>query len=237
MPIIKNKINKGLANVLSEDALRKEVAKLSKRANTRLRAIEKAGLTEASETYRKLQGDEMAGASYIKYTKHGEMKFDTALKEKTLASLREEFEEIADFLNAYGSSVKGIKVRWKIPYDIHTKFREKEGRDPMSYVTFSRYFSDLAYDKIRKMYGSDQAIVIVEDLLESSEGNWAIVEEMVDRLEEAQQKTGEVSFKTAQRIKKGVIKEYHEKIRADALINTYSSEDLTPEDIKMLDGI
>ena len=237
MPIIKNKINKGLANVLSETALRKEVAKLSKRANTRLRAIEKANLTEASETYRKLQADEYSGASYIKQTKHGEMKFDTALKEKTLASLREEFEEIVDFLNAYGSSVKGIKERWKTPYEIHMKFREKEGRKPMSYAKFSRYFSDIAYEKLRSMFGSDQAMIIVEDLLETSEGNWEIVEEMVNRLEEIQSKTGEVSFKTAERIKMGLIKEYHEKIKEDAKINTYSSEDLSPEDIKLLDGI
>ena len=165
------------------------------------------------------------------------MKFDTALKEKTLASLREEFEEIVDFLNAYGSSVKGIKERWKTPYEIHMKFREKEGRKPMSYAKFSRYFSDIAYEKLRSMFGSDQAMIIVEDLLETSEGNWEIVEEMVNRLEEIQSKTGEVSFKTAERIKMGLIKEYHEKIKEDAKINTYSSEDLSPEDIKLLDGI
>ena len=65
-----------------------KVANEAKRANTRLRAIEKANLTNTSayENVRRMGFDD---SKYISYTKNGEIKFRTDVSKMSESELKE----------------------------------------------------------------------------------------------------------------------------------------------------
>ena len=73
-----------------------KVASEAKRANTRLRAIEKANLTNTSayENVRRMVFDD---SKHIAYTKKGEIKFRTDVSKMTESELKEHQRVIEDF--------------------------------------------------------------------------------------------------------------------------------------------
>ena len=93
-----------------------KVASEAKRANTRLRAIEKANLTKTSayENVRRMGFDD---SKYIAYTKKGEIKFRTDVSKMSESELKEHQRVIEDFLQSKSSKVGEIKKRRQQAYD------------------------------------------------------------------------------------------------------------------------
>ena len=133
-----------------------KVASEAKRANTRLRAIEKANLTRTSayENVRRMGFD---GSNHIAYTKNGEIKFRTDVSKMTEQELKEHQRVIEDFLQSKSSKVGEIKKRRQQAYDKWKKEKERQGQNiDMDVNEFSEFWELSIIKKLKDAYGSEE---------------------------------------------------------------------------------
>ena len=138
-----------------------KVASEAKRANTRLRAIEKANLTNTSayENVRRMGFDD---SKYISYTKKGEIKFRTDVSKMSESELKEHQQIIEDFLQSKSSKVGEIKKRRQKAYDKWKKEKERQGQKiDMDVNEFSEFWELSIIKKLKDAYGSVEVEVMV----------------------------------------------------------------------------
>lgn len=138
-----------------------KVANEAKRANTRLRAIEKAKLTKTSayENVRRLGFD---GSKNIAYTKKGEIKFRTDVSKMSEEELKEHQRVIEDFLQSKSSKVGEIKKRRQQAYDKWKKEKERQGQTVDIGIDEFSEFWELSYiKKLKDILGSDEVELLV----------------------------------------------------------------------------
>ena len=138
-----------------------KVANEAKRANTRLRAIEKANLTKTSayENVRRLEFD---GSKNIAYTKKGEIKFRTDVSKMSEAELKEHQRIIEDFLQSKSSKVGDIKKRRQQAYDKWKKEKERQGQTiDIDIDDFSEFWELSNIKKLKDNLGSDEVELLV----------------------------------------------------------------------------
>ena len=138
-----------------------KVASEAKRANTRLRAIEKANLTKTSayENVRRMGFDD---SKYIAYTKNGEIKFRTDVSKMSESELKEHQRVIEDFLQSKSSKVGEIKKRRQQAYDKWKKEKERQGQNiDMDVNEFSEFWELSIIKKLKDAYGSEEVEYMV----------------------------------------------------------------------------
>lgn len=138
-----------------------KVASEAKRANTRLRAIEKANLTKTSayENVRRMGFD---GSKYISYTKNGEIKFRTDVSKMSESELKEHQRVIEDFLQSKSSKVGEIKKRRQKAYNKWKKEKERQGQKvDMDVNEFSEFWELSIIKKLKDAYGSEEVEYMV----------------------------------------------------------------------------
>ena len=138
-----------------------KVASEAKRANTRLRAIEKANLTKTSayENVRRLWFD---NSKNISYTKKGEIKFRTDVSKMSESELKEHQRVIEDFLQSKSSKVGEIKKRRQQAYDKWKKEKERQGQNiDMNVNEFSEFWELSIIKKLKNAYGSEEVEYMV----------------------------------------------------------------------------
>ena len=138
-----------------------KVANEAKRANTRLRAIEKANLTNTSayENVRRMGFDD---SKYISYTKKGEIKFRTDVSKMSESELKEHQRVIEDFLQSKSSKVGEIKKRRQQAYDKWKKEKERQGQNiDMDVNEFSEFWELSIIKKLKDAYGSEEVEYMV----------------------------------------------------------------------------
>ena len=138
-----------------------KVASEAKRANTRLRAIEKANLTKTSayENVRRMGFDD---SKHIAYTKKGEIKFRTDVSKMSESELKEHQRVIEDFLQSKSSKVGEIKKRRKQAYDKWKKEKERQGQNiDMDVNEFSEFWELSIIKKLKDAYGSEEVEYMV----------------------------------------------------------------------------
>ena len=138
-----------------------KVASEAKRANTRLRAIEKANLTKTSayENVRRMGFDD---SKHITYTKNGEIKFRTDVSKMTESELKEHQRVIEDFLQSKSSKVGEIKKRRQQAYDKWKKEKERQGQNiDMDVNEFSEFWELSIIKKLKEAYGSEEVEYMV----------------------------------------------------------------------------
>ena len=138
-----------------------KVANEAKRANTRLRAIEKANLTNTSayENVRRMGFDD---SKYISYTKNGEIKFRTDVSKMSESELKEHQRVIEDFLQSKSSKVGEIKKRRQQAYDKWKKEKERQGQNiDMDVNEFSEFWELSIIKKLKEAYGSEEVEYMV----------------------------------------------------------------------------
>lgn len=148
-----------------------KVASEAKRANTRLRAIEKANLTKTSayENIRRMGFDD---SKYIAYTKKGEIKFRTDVSKMSESELKEHQRIIEDFLESKSSKVGEIKKRRQQAYDKWKKEKERQGQNiDMDVNEFSEFWELSIIKKLKDAYGSEEV-----ELMVLSYGESAVIE-------------------------------------------------------------
>lgn len=145
-----------------------KVASEAKRANTRLRAIEKANLTKTSayENVRRMGFDD---SKHIAYTKKGEIKFRTDVSKMSEKELKEHQRVIEDFLYSKSSKVGEIKKRRQQAYDKWKKEKERQGQHiDMDVNEFSEFWELSIIKKLKDAYGSVEVEVMVLSYGEST---------------------------------------------------------------------
>ena len=138
-----------------------KVASEAKRANTRLRAIEKANLTRTSayENVRRMGFDD---SKHIAYTKKGEIKFRTDVSKMSESELKEHQRVIEDFLQSKSSKVGEIKKRRQQAYDKWKKEKERQGQNiDMDVNEFSEFWELSIIKKLKDAYGSEEVEYMV----------------------------------------------------------------------------
>ena len=145
-----------------------KVANEAKKANTRLRAIEKANLTNTSayENVRRMGFDD---SKNIAYTKKGEIKFRTDVSKMSESELKEHQRVIEDFLQSKSSKVGEIKKRRQKAYDKWKKEKERQGQNiDMDVNEFSEFWELSIIKKLKEAYGSVEVEVMVLSYGEST---------------------------------------------------------------------
>ena len=138
-----------------------KVASEAKRANTRLRAIEKANLTKTSayENVRRMGFDD---SKHIAYTKKGEIKFRTDVSKMSESELKEHQRVIEDFLQSKSSKAGEIKKRRQKAYDKWKKEKERQGQNiDMDVNEFSEFWELSIIKKLKDAYGSEEVEYMV----------------------------------------------------------------------------
>ena len=138
-----------------------KVANEAKRANTRLRAIEKANLTNTSayENVRRMAFDD---SNSIGYTKKGEIKFRTDVSKMSESELKEHQRVIEDFLQSKSSKAGEIKKRRQQAYDKWKAEKERQGQNvDMDVNEFSEFWELSIIKKLKDAYGSEEVELMV----------------------------------------------------------------------------
>lgn len=138
-----------------------KVANEAKRANTRLRAIEKAKLTKTSayENVRRMGFDD---SKNIAYTKKGEIKFRTDVSKMSESELKEHQRVIEDFLQSKSSKAGEIKKRRQQAYDKWKKEKERQGQNiDMDVNAFSEFWELSVIKKLKNAYGSTEVEIMI----------------------------------------------------------------------------
>ena len=138
-----------------------KVASEAKRANTRLRAIEKANLTNTSayENVRRMGFDD---SKHIAYTKNGEIKFRTDVSKMSESELKEHQRVIEDFLQSKSSKAGEIKKRRQKAYNKWKKEKERQGQNiDMDVDEFSEFWELSIIKKLKDAYGSEEVEYMV----------------------------------------------------------------------------
>ena len=145
-----------------------KVASEAKRANTRLRAIEKAKLTKTS-AYENVWRLGFDGSKNIAYTKNGEIKFRTDVSKMSESELKEHQRVIEDFLQSKSSKVGEIKKRRQQAYDKWKKEKERQGQTvDIDIDCFSEFWELSNIKKLKDNLGSDEVELLVSQYGEKS---------------------------------------------------------------------
>ena len=140
-----------------------KVANEVKKANTRLRAIEKANLTNTS-AYQNIRRMGFDDSKNISYTKKGEIKFRTDVSKMSETELKEHQRIIEDFLQSKSSKVGEIKKRRQQAYDKWKKEKERQGQNiDMDVNEFSEFWELSNIKKLKDSLGSDEVELLVSE--------------------------------------------------------------------------
>lgn len=140
-----------------------KVANEAKKANTRLRAIEKANLTNTS-SYQNICRMGFDGSKNISYTKKGEIKFRTDVSKMSESELKEHQRVIEDFLQSKSSKVGEIKKRRQQAYNKWKKEKERQGQTiNMDVNEFSEFWELSNIKKLKDNLGSDEVELLVSE--------------------------------------------------------------------------
>lgn len=157
----------------SRHDLAAEVAIMAKRANQRLREIEKQGLQAPSHAYRYVERLASDGDRATGVDNKGRFKWNTNTRRQSYQDLQHEYAELDRFLNkAKTSTTKGTRAQFKKGYETYKKKHETDAEDfigsdskPLSESEYGDMWGMRNISNLRA-YGSSQLIKLVEDARE-----------------------------------------------------------------------
>lgn len=151
---------------MSKEELSKRIEKSYKKANDRLKAIEKANLTKASNAYRYIQRETYDNAEYL--TEKG--RFRKPTKKMSRNDLLSEYVNLNRFLNeSKTSTVKGTKAKYQKAYNRYAKEQKRIGNKPLSFSEYSDFWRSEQSKRLIDMYGSDVLNIISENELDNAD--------------------------------------------------------------------
>lgn len=151
---------------MSKEELTKRIEKSYKKANDRLKAIEKAGLKKASNAYRYIQRESYDNAEYL--TEKGRFRKPTT--KMTRNELLSEYVNLNRFLNeSKTSTVKGTKAKYQKAYNQYAKEQKRIGNKPLSFSEYSDFWRSENSKRLIDMFGSDVLNIISENELDNAD--------------------------------------------------------------------
>lgn len=137
-----------------------DLMKAIKRANQRLRQLEKSGLNKENPAYKHVITGIKKGAKYYTETKEGAPKFRTDIKSLTTQSLNALKVNVYDFLKMKTSTVSGVKNIYKKGYETYKK-RHPDVK--ISQEDFRRLWGTQTAEIAKMNYGSDRMVNIIKN--------------------------------------------------------------------------
>lgn len=134
-----------------------------KRANQRLRQIEKSGYMN-SPAYRYILSKAFYKDPNISFTKHGEIKFNTNLRNLSQAQMDELNSVVHGFLSKQTSTVSGVKAMMKNVFTGYNKKLQSLGMDEIEDKDFLYVWDSAQAKALKEMYGSEQANVLINKI-------------------------------------------------------------------------
>ena len=189
------------------EELRNEVETKAKRANQRLRQLEKSGIDESSRAYQVTARKAYDGLPGYVTTRAGNIAFDRHLKNRTIEDLEKELKELDKFLDPgtiHTSTVRGHKESLRKSFEGYK--RSTGDKD----ITFSEY---------QQMFGDEQnrnfGYMNVRAMQKVPGATQKLVQKEIDKAVKEQRKTkkalGVANY--ANRVKKAVGAEAAKKKR------------------------
>lgn len=178
---------------VSLDKLRLTLNVYSRTANTRLRALEKAGLT-SSPAYRQIKDFARDGREFIGTTKHGEFKFSTRTTGRSREDIQKELIQLHKFLfEAKTSTTAGEKKRRKLIKKSNEKIREDKSANwagkvkKMSDEEFEQFWDYANLKRFYDLFGSDNTATLMDIAAENPniKGDMKLLDKIIGELEEA----------------------------------------------------
>lgn len=140
---------------MSKEELSKRIEKNYKKANDRLKAIEKANLTKPSNAYRYIQRENYDNAKYL--TDKGRFKKPSSKMSRN--ELLSEYVNLNRFLNeSKTSTVKGTKDRYKKAYKTYAKKVKSAGGKPLSFEEYGDFWRSAKINKLMEHFGSSDLV-------------------------------------------------------------------------------
>ena len=143
----------------------------AKRANTRLRALEKAGISKSSRAYKAVRDYSEDSREFIKSDRTGNIRFNRSIKGRTKEQLQEELRQLHTFLyESKTSTVKGVKqTKKKIKEATQsqnvTGSKSQKVQDffsGMSEEDFDKFWNLTNVKRFYDMFGSDETVNIID---------------------------------------------------------------------------
>ena len=156
---------------ISIEKLQKALEVEAKKANTRLRSIEKSGLAKQSKAYGAIRNYGMDNRQFIKTDKTGNLRFNRSIKGRTREELQEELNQLHEFLyKSKTSTVKGIKqnkkrIKEATARQNATGTKSQAVQDffnNMSEEEFEHFWEMKNIKRLYDMVGSDETVRIIE---------------------------------------------------------------------------
>ena len=158
--------------------LQDEVEKLAKRANQRLRQIEKSGLAESSAAYRAVERRVYDKKEGYQTSREGNIGFSRKFKEMTRSALSKLKKELTSFLETTTSTVRGYKGAQERAYETYKK----------------RYGSTMTKKEYPRFWGSESVKSFgyksVLRVMKSTGKNFSEIEKTMNKAIHDQEQTG-----------------------------------------------
>lgn len=161
------------------DALAREVAKMAKTANQRLRELEKQDLGKASNAYRYMQRLHYDKDNATSTDSSCRMKFSTNFRGKTYQEIQHEAAELSRFLEAKTSTKRGVDAKYLKGFQ--TFQQNTSGTEKMKYSEFAEMMKNETMKNLKKVYGSDVIVRMSKRLNDGEE--WKDIEAKLDGVE------------------------------------------------------
>lgn len=184
---------------MTKSAMQNLIADKTKRANRRLRDLERSGFDNSSNAYRYVKTLAYDDRGVTSFTSTGKIKFRTDTKKMSEKELKRQLSYLDNFLTAKTSTVGGVKRKYKDAYE--TFKRDTTLAKDISYTEFIDMYNYQALVDYQKVYGS----MAMQELVSESgiEKANVIAKEVVKMVEKA----GEVSLEDIEKIKSKFKKE------------------------------
>lgn len=158
---------------ISIKTLQKALEVEAKKANTRLRALEKTGISKQSKAYKAIRDYAEDNRQFIRSDKTGNVRFNRSIKGRTREELQEELNQLQAFLyESKTSTATGIKQTKKRVKEATAKQNTTGTKSQavqdffnnMSEEDFDRFWELNNIKRLYDMYGSDETVRIIESV-------------------------------------------------------------------------
>ena len=212
----------------------------SKRANQRMRQLEKDSLATSSLAYQYVKTKEVDHSTSLAKTKHGEIKFKTSFKGKTIQNLRRNAKDVMGFLKTKTSTSRGTRNKYQKSFDSYNETMKnqwiEDGNSPESFVpaTMEVWASIWASENMKKLHSmlDSQTILQLYQYGERSNISKAHMEEIVGMIVNRQNMDGITAYNEI----RSTIDKYSKAIE-NGEIEPNGTDSLTEEDFDTLNNI
>lgn len=133
-----------------------DLEKLAKRANQRLRQLEKSGVSQTSQAYRALMMKAYDGRGAMRITKSGNIAFRRDFSKMSASELAELSEGLEQFFGLRTTTVRETKSAAERSYETYEKNARERGEPPLSKAEYNALWTSSAtkafgYEKVLRI--------------------------------------------------------------------------------------